>query len=173
MLVNSRKATLLALGAVLSGFSLLAKPAQASSFCLDVWNPSCDIIPDTIIDAEIAPMTSFDIYLHNKTAQPIWVAARYYEDVPDRTDSTLGGGGVSTTHEWKTVGYWKVDPHKKVLVLDQLDDVVGRNIYFHAHSQNGGTWGDSDLTFNVNGENRSFFRTDMGGRFAEYTQDFN
>ena len=168
---KSQAAVLLTLGAALSGIIGLAKPAHAG-FCLDVWNPHCDIIPDEITSREIAPMTSFDVYLHNKTGKTIWVAARYYKDVPDRTDSPLGGGGVSDTHEWEAAGYWKVSPYEKILILYQRDDVVGRNIYFHAHSQDGSTWGSSNRKYTVRGREQPFFRADMGGSFSEYTQGF-
>lgn len=158
----------------LNSFTIGALPLSASEVCIDVWNPECDIIPDeTGLDGEVAPMTSFNVYVKNNTRSTLFVSVRYYKDIFDQTHSTLDGAGKTVTHTWKTEGYWKVLPGQKVLILDQQDDVVGRNIYFHAHSRDGSTTWTGDYTFLVRGDEKKFFEQDMGSSFVEYTMNFN
>ena len=108
----------------------------------------------------------YHIYIQNKTNRPIWVAVHFRKD---------GYKRVGTQYEydqWRTEGYWKLNPGQKTLILDDEERISNRIIYFHAHDEQGKVWGSSEKVFDIRGENQPFFEANMGDEIGKYTQSF-
>jgi hypothetical protein len=60
------------------------------------------------------------------------------------------------------------------LILDDEDKIDNRYIYFHAHDEQGNSWGSDEYSWVVKtGESpQRFFKKDMGGTIGKYSQGF-
>ncbi|MEG4085216.1 hypothetical protein [Microcoleus sp. POL10_C6] len=113
----------------------------------------------------------YHVYIQNKTNRPIWVAVNFLQSPPGSSgsDSDLA---VVIPAQWRTEGYWKLNPGQKTLILDDEERISNRIIYFHAHDEQGKSWGSSEKVFDIRGENQPFFEANMGDEIGKYTQSF-
>jgi len=108
----------------------------------------------------------YHIYIQNNTNRPIWVAVHFRQDAYEHRGTTYG------INQWITEGYWKLNPGQKTLILDNEERISNRIIYFHAHDEQGKSWGSSEKVWDIRGENQPFFEANMGEEIGTYTQSF-
>ena len=108
----------------------------------------------------------YHIYIQNNTNRPILVAVHFRQDAYKPMGTTYG------INQWITEGYWELNPGQKTLILDNEERISNRIIYFHAHDEQGKSWGSSEKVFDIRGENQPFFEANMGDEIGTYTQSF-
>lgn len=123
------------------------------------------------------------IYVENAYSTPIWVSLEWYGTrkycTYKRTGSTAGWCSYRPD-DWYSSGYFKLQPGERSYVIGftpgsngYSELILGRNIYFHAHNQNGASWGRDITLKGPDGKPRVYSKADMGGNYLnEFTYKF-
>lgn len=101
------------------------------------------------------PTQDFDkIYFKNNCYKTIWTALHY----------------VDTDGEWKTEGWWKVQPNEKAYVADTRNRIY----YIHAQSEDGQNSWSGDYNFNIRGDVKGFKKKEITtDEWGKWTQSFS
>lgn len=157
-----KKIGLLTSAAALTTITLLSfqKTANADLVCFP-WEDPEDCHPNyTPFSQEF-----YNVYLHNRTNRTIWVAVHFL------THDSYGSNWE--TEYWTTNKWYRMAPGEKARIFGQdTGQTDNRYIYFFAYDEQGNTWGGSDYYEIVDGEERGFFKKDMGSEIGDYTQRF-
>jgi len=136
------------------------KPAIADIICFP-WEDPEDCRPNYTPSQQ----DFYNVYLHNKTDRTIWVAVHFL------THENYGNNWE--TEYWTTYKWYEMAPGEKSRILGQkTGQTDNRYIYFFAHDEQGKTWKGSDYYETVDGQQRGFFKRDMGSKIIDYTQGF-
>lgn len=113
------------------------------------------------------PLTSFQIWVHNVTDQPIYVTAKLYRPVtvldyvtPDFVTNARIPENANSTDPWQTLTYI-FPPGKRAFI----GTTAGRLAYFKAHTA------DERHVWQAEPQG-GFIEVDMGPKYCKFTQRF-
>jgi hypothetical protein len=155
---------------------IMLQPAKADLFC-HPWERNCrvDGKVGTSGNDNLGGQKWYFVNVKNNSGRTIWVAAHYRvtpKDTNGACPQMVGAENCGGPY-WTTDGYWKLQPGEKALILNSSNHIDNRYIYFHAHDDQGKTWGTPELRKEVGGQVQPFFKADMGSTMTNFTQNFN